>query len=115
MVWFHGGGFFWGNGNPSFLGPNFLPSKDVILVSMNYRLGILGFLTTGDSSSPGNYGLKDQVLGLKWIQRNIRNFGGDPNRVTIFGESSGAASVLFLALSDTTHGNQIIFLRKILF
>ncbi|XP_043476973.1 esterase FE4-like [Leptopilina heterotoma] len=104
MVWFHGGGFFWGNGNPSFLGPNFLPSRNVVLVSLNYRLGIFGFLTTGNSASPGNFGLKDQVMALKWIQENIKKFGGDPNRVTIFGESSGGASVQFLALSDQTHG-----------
>ena len=104
MVWIHQGGFFFGHGGPSFLGPNFLLSKDIVLVTMNYRLGILGFLTTGDSVAPGNFGLKDQVLALKWVQQNIKSFGGNPNKVTIFGESAGGASVAFHALSEASNG-----------
>jgi carboxylesterase type B len=64
-----------------------LLQKDVIVVSFNYRLGIIGFLSLDDESLniPGNAGLKDQVFALKWVQRNIKNFGGDPDNVTIFG------------------------------
>lgn len=66
----------------------------------------IGFLSLEDQSLgvPGNAGLKDQALALKWVQKNIQNFGGDPNNVTIFGESAGAASVHYLTLSPTTKG-----------
>ncbi|XP_043470033.1 venom carboxylesterase-6-like isoform X1 [Leptopilina heterotoma] len=102
MVWIHGGGFFSGTG--SLFGANNFLDKDIILVTFNYRLGILGFFTTGDLSAPGNFGLKDQVLALKWVKRNIKAFGGDPNRVTIFGESAGGASVSLHALSEASNG-----------
>lgn len=70
-------------------GPDYLIEKDVVLVSFNYRLGAIGFLSLDDQTLqiPGNVGLKDQVFALKWIQRNIHNFGGDRTRCTIFGES----------------------------
>ena len=105
IVWIHGGGFRTGSNNFTVYGPNYLLDKDVILVSMNYRLGILGFFTTGDSIVPGNMGMKDQVLALKWVQKNIQFFGGDPNRVTIFGQSSAGGCVNLHALSDATNGN----------
>lgn len=63
-----------------------------------------GFLSTEDLVSPGNYGLKDQNLVLRWIQKNIKNFGGDKNRVTIFGQSAGAASVLYQVASPQSKG-----------
>ncbi|CAH1975193.1 unnamed protein product [Acanthoscelides obtectus] len=70
----------------------------------NYRLGIFGFLSTEDLVAPGNNGLKDQVLALKWVQNNIHNFGGNPNAVTIFGQSAGAASVSYLMQSPSAKG-----------
>ena len=105
MVWIHGGAFMSQSSNSTFFNPGFLLDKNIILVTMNYRLGILGFLSTGDETAPGNFGMKDQVLALKWVQKNIRYFGGDPNQVTLFGESAGAASVSFHAFSDASTGN----------
>lgn len=105
MVFIHGGGFHVGSGDYSVYGPNYLLDKDVILVTINYRLGALGFLSTGDAVVPGNFGLKDQVVALKWVQKNIKFFGGNHNRVTIFGGSAGGSSVNFHALSDASNGN----------
>uniref|UniRef100_V5G2A7 Carboxylic ester hydrolase n=1 Tax=Anoplophora glabripennis TaxID=217634 RepID=V5G2A7_ANOGL len=106
MVWVHGGGFLYGSNKSEYFGPDYLLTEDIILVSINYRLGIFGFLSLEDESLgvPGNTGLKDQVLALKWIQQNIHSFGGDPHNVTIFGESAGAASVHYLTLSPLTKG-----------
>lgn len=80
MVYIHGGGFISGAGITRGYSPGYLLDKDVILVAFNYRLGILGFLSTEDENCPGNFGLKDQLLALKWIHANIRRFGGDPQR-----------------------------------
>ncbi|CAL8102386.1 unnamed protein product [Orchesella dallaii] len=102
MVWIHGGGFFFGAG--SIFGPAYLLNHDIILVTINYRLGPFGFLSTGDDASPGNQGLKDQVLALKWVQENIHAFGGDPNSVTIFGESAGAVSIQHHIVSPVSKG-----------
>lgn len=88
-------------------GPDYLMQKDVILVTVNYRLGPVGFLSLQDPELgiPGNAGLKDQTFALKWVQRNIERFGGDPKNVTVFGESvsSVAASSMF-SLSIFTSG-----------
>ncbi|KAK3920647.1 Esterase FE4, partial [Frankliniella fusca] len=97
MVYVHGGGFLTGSG--WMYGPEFLLDRDVVLVSFNYRLGALGFLSTGDDVIPGNFGMKDQVQLLRWVRDNIAAFGGDPDQVTIFGESAGGASVHALTLS----------------
>lgn len=104
MVWIHGGGFHVGSSGFNMYGPNYFMDKNIVFVSMNYRLGILGFLSTADDTASGNFGLKDQNLALKWIQKNIHIFGGDSSRVTIFGESAGGASVSFHALSDKSDG-----------
>ncbi|XP_017084125.1 juvenile hormone esterase isoform X1 [Drosophila eugracilis] len=103
MVWLHGGGFSFGSGNSFLYGPDYLVAEDIVLVTLNYRLGPLGFLTAGPDA-PGNQGLKDQVLALKWVRDNIAAFGGDPNQVTVFGESAGASSVQLLLLSPQAKG-----------
>ncbi|KAK5647705.1 hypothetical protein RI129_002597 [Pyrocoelia pectoralis] len=106
MVWIHGGGFVAGSGSSDLYGPNFLISESVIIVTINYRLGILGFLSFDDPNLEvtGNAGLKDQVMALRWVQSNISKFGGDPNNVTLFGESAGAASIHYLILSPMAKG-----------
>ncbi|PNF42094.1 hypothetical protein B7P43_G10291 [Cryptotermes secundus] len=104
MVWIHGGGFTMGDGNFWIYGPDYLVAEGVVLVTLNYRLGPLGFLSTGDSVLPGNNGLKDQVMALRWIQQNIAQFGGDPGNVTIFGGSSGGSCVHFHMLSPMSEG-----------
>ncbi|XP_012533535.1 esterase FE4 [Monomorium pharaonis] len=110
MVWFHGGNFNHGLGDDTFYGPDFLIEQDVVLVTLNYRLGAIGFLNTGDENAPGNAGLKDQVMALKWVKDNIHYFGGCPNRVTIFGEDAGASSVQFHMMSPMSDGlfNKVI-------
>ncbi|KAF2888376.1 hypothetical protein ILUMI_17796 [Ignelater luminosus] len=102
MVFIHYGGFFAGTGNSDYLGPEYFMDKNVILVTFNYRLGVFGFLSTNDDASPGNYGLKDQVAALKWVQENIQSFGGNNKRVIIFGQSAGAGSVHYHMLSSRT-------------
>jgi len=102
MVFIHGGGFIIG---ASFLhGPEKFMREDIVLVTINYRLGVFGFLSTGDTVMPGNFGMLDQITALKWIKQNIRHFGGDPEKVTIFGESAGGASVHLLLLSPLAEG-----------
>ncbi|XP_060528004.1 juvenile hormone esterase-like isoform X2 [Cylas formicarius] len=102
MVWIYGGAFREGNSNT--YGPEYILNGDVIVVTFNYRLGIFGFLSTDDMESPGNYGLKDQLVALKWVKDNINKFGGDPSRITVFGESAGAASIGYLLLSEKSSG-----------
>ncbi|CAP36311.2 Protein CBG18991 [Caenorhabditis briggsae] len=101
MVFIHGGGFELCASRDycdySLTGT--LPLKDVLVVTINYRLGALGFFSTGDETCPGNFGLWDQTLALKWVQKHIASFGGDPNNVTIFGQSAGGVSVDLLSLS----------------
>ncbi|XP_041457618.1 cholinesterase 1-like [Lytechinus variegatus] len=106
VVWFHGGGYSTGAGSATLYEP--LPmialAPDIVFVTVNYRLGVYGFLTTGDSVSPGNYGMFDQVMALEWVQDNIVAFGGDPSRVTIMGESAGASSVGLHLMSPISVG-----------
>nr|WNK22294.1 carboxylesterase 20 [Athetis lepigone] len=111
MVFIHGGGFRDGSGSPFIYGPKYLVKHGVILVTFNYRLEVLGFLCLGIKEAPGNIGLKDQVLALKWVQQNIRAFGGDPDNVTIFGESAGGASVSYHLVSPMSKG---LFKRAIM-
>ncbi|XP_013408837.1 liver carboxylesterase 1-like [Lingula anatina] len=103
MVWIYGGAYTTG-GTSLYIFNEFAAQNDVIVVSVNYRVGPFGFLTTGNADAPGNAGLWDQIEGLKWVQDNIRNFGGDPNNVTIFGESAGGGSVSQLAMTVASRG-----------
>ncbi|KFB36098.1 AGAP002863-PA-like protein [Anopheles sinensis] len=104
MVWIHGGSFNSGSGNVGLYDSKFFMPEDVVIVTVNYRLGVLGFFSTGDRSASGNWGIKDCVEALRWVQRNIVAFGGDPNNVTIFGQSAGGAMVHYLTLSPLTTG-----------
>ncbi|KAL6037340.1 hypothetical protein STEG23_031574, partial [Scotinomys teguina] len=98
MVWIHGGGLMIG-GASTYDGLALSAHENVVVVMIQYRLGIWGLLSTGDEHSPGNWGHLDQVAALRWVRDNIVNFGGNPGSVTIFGESAGGASVSLLVLS----------------
>ncbi|XP_041864786.1 neuroligin-2b isoform X2 [Melanotaenia boesemani] len=103
MLFIHGGSYMEGSGN-MFDGSVLAAYGNVIVVTMNYRLGVLGFLSTGDQSAKGNYGLLDQIQALRWLNENIGHFGGDPERITIFGSGAGAACVNLLILSHHSEG-----------
>jgi para-nitrobenzyl esterase len=110
MVWIHGGGLMNGSGSvPQYAGDR-LAARGVVVVTINYRLGALGFLAHPELNreswhgGSGNYGLLDQIAALKWIKRNISAFGGDPDRVTIFGQSSGSFSASMLVASPLAKG-----------
>src|SRR5450759_4434265 len=117
MVWIHGGGFFAGFGGEERHNGARLAKKGAVVVTLNYRLGPFGFLAHPSlaAESPhhaaGNSGLLDQIAALQWVQRNIARFGGDPSRVTIFGESAGGMSVGSLIASPLAKG---LFQRAIL-
>lgn len=104
MVFIHGGAFLEGTGTAFLYGPDFFVEHGVIFVGINYRLNIEGFLCLGIKEAPGNAGLKDQVAALQWIKENISAFGGDPDNVTLFGESAGAVSISYLILSPAAKG-----------
>ncbi|CAG0921134.1 unnamed protein product [Notodromas monacha] len=104
MVYIHGGGYVAGSSTTDLFSPGHLVSRNVIMVSLNYRLSSLGFLSTEDHSAPGNYGILDQIEALNWVQKNIHAFGGDPKQVTIFGISAGGSSVHNLILSPLAKG-----------
>ena len=99
LVWIHGGAFIGGSGD-SYKGFEFAERGDMVVVSINYRLGVLGFVNFGDVVAghdiPSNLGLRDQIAALQWVQDNIAKFGGDPARVTIAGESAGSMSISLL-------------------
>src|SRR5580704_13443021 len=110
MVWIHGGAFTRGSGStPVYNGENFA-KKGVVLVTVNYRLGIFGFFAhpeltqESEHHSSGDYGILDEIAALQWVQKNIAAFGGDPKRVTIFGESAGSWAVNVLVASPLTKG-----------
>uniref|UniRef100_A0A8C3DM97 Carboxylic ester hydrolase n=1 Tax=Corvus moneduloides TaxID=1196302 RepID=A0A8C3DM97_CORMO len=103
LVWIHGGGLVFGAAS-SYDGSALAAFDNVVVVTIQYRLGIAGYLSTGDEHARGNWGYLDQVAALQWIQENIIHFGGDPGSVTIFGESAGGISVSALVLSPLAKG-----------
>uniref|UniRef100_A0A672IRR6 Carboxylesterase type B domain-containing protein n=1 Tax=Salarias fasciatus TaxID=181472 RepID=A0A672IRR6_SALFA len=110
MVYIHGGSYMEGTGN--MIDGSILASYgNVIVITINYRLGVLGFLSTGDQAAKGNYGLLDQIQALRWIKENIQAFKGDPKRVTIFGSGAGASCVSLLTLS---HYSEDLFQKAII-
>lgn len=105
IVFIHGGAYYVGSANPEIVGPEyFMDSCEVVMVMITYRLGAMGFLSTGDSEAPGNFGLKDQVIALHWVQDNIEYFNGNKSSVTIMGVSAGAASVNMHMYSPLSQG-----------
>ncbi|MCR5455789.1 MAG: carboxylesterase family protein [Bacteroidales bacterium] len=119
MVWIHGGSYGWGGtSDPIYDGHRFVKDHpEVVLVTINYRLGLMGFIDLtqmegGESyTSSGCLGLLDQIEALKWVQRNIHHFGGDPSNVTVFGESAGGGSISFLTIMPQAQG---LFKRAII-
>jgi para-nitrobenzyl esterase len=115
-VWIYGGGFSGGTGSSAEFDGEALAKKGIVVVTFNYRLGALGFLATpelskeGGHNASGNFGLLDDLALLQWVHKNITAFGGDPNRVTLGGQSAGAGSVGFLAMSPLAKG---LFIRAI--
>lgn len=110
MVWIHGGSNLNGSGSSNWYDGAALARRGVVVVSVNYRLGVFGFLAhpalaaESPNGSAGNYGLMDQLEALRWVKRNIRSFGGDPSRVTVFGESAGSIDVMHLMASPQATG-----------
>ncbi|KAH8337196.1 hypothetical protein KR059_002667, partial [Drosophila kikkawai] len=106
LVWIYGGGFQIGAAGRDTYSPDYFMKQDVVLVTFNYRVGALGFLSISDQDLdvPGNAGLKDQVMALRWVSQNIAQFNGDPQNVTLMGESAGAASVHAMMTTDQTRG-----------
>ena len=116
MVWIHGGAFVEGAGSSIWWNGERLARRGVVVVTLNYRLGVFGFFSHPELSAEsghgasGNYGLLDQIAALRWVQRYIAGFGGDAGRVTVFGQSAGGASVCYLASSPLANG---LFVRAI--
>jgi carboxylesterase type B len=106
MFHIHGGAFTSGSANDgTFDGGNLVSRGDVVVVDINYRLSTLGFLALEDGVTNGNFGIGDMTVALAWVQKHIAAFGGDPKRVTIFGQSAGAAAVRALLASPEAIGN----------
>ncbi len=110
LVWYHGGGNTAGHGGAQIFDGSALAQKGAVVVTVNYRLGVFGFLAhpaltaESDHASSGNYALLDQIASLEWVQQNIAAFGGDPDRVTIFGQSAGSTDVCLLMASPLSRG-----------
>lgn len=112
MVWIHGGGFSSGSGSVPIYDGRHLAEKGILVVTINYRVGLFGFLAHPDLTAegkaagtpPANFGIQDQIAALAWIRRNIASFGGDPDRVTIAGQSAGSMAVHILTVSPMARG-----------
>ncbi|MFJ8666304.1 carboxylesterase/lipase family protein [Streptomyces sp. NPDC093600] len=113
MVWIHGGGFISGSGSlPNYSGETFARNGDLVVVTINYRLGPLGYLYFGENGADGNFWLTDQLAALRWVKDNITAFGGDPDNITVAGQSGGAFSTA--ALAGTRTKGRPLFQRAIL-
>ncbi|KAM7362757.1 juvenile hormone esterase-like [Cochliomyia hominivorax] len=104
IVYISHGGFYFGGTNKQYIGPEYLMDRDIVLVVINYRLGSLGFLATDTPEAPGNMGLKDQVMALRWIQEHIEKFGGDSKSVTLLGYNAGSFSIGLHMMSPMSKG-----------
>lgn len=105
IVFIHPGGFYENAGRSDIFGPQYLIERDdIVLVTINYRLSLLGFLSTGTQEAPGNNGLKDQVIALRWVRDHIRSFGGNPQSVSLMGYSAGAMSITLHMVSPMSKG-----------
>jgi len=102
LVWIHGGNF--ARGSAAEYAPDYLLDEEIVLVTIQYRLGMFGFLSTEDSALPGNYGMMDQLAALQWVKQNIDAFSGDAGRITIMGQQAGGASVHYHLLSPLARG-----------
>ncbi|KAK3919715.1 Venom carboxylesterase-6 [Frankliniella fusca] len=103
-LFIHGGTFMFGSGSRATYGPDFFMLKNMIVVTINYRLNAFGFLNLDNDVVPGNAGIKDQIAALKWVHDNIAKFGGDPDLITIGGQSAGAVSAHWLTLLPSSRG-----------
>ena len=113
MFWIHGGAFISGSANdPTFDGGNIVSRGDVVMVAINYRLSTLGFLALDDGVTKGNFGFADQINALNWVQNNIQDFGGDPDWITIFGQSAGATFVRAMLASPKAAGKFVELFHK---
>jgi para-nitrobenzyl esterase len=110
LVWIHGGGYVQGSGSGRFYDGTALAREGIVVVTLNYRLGPLGFFAHPRLPGPSNFGLLDQIAALRWVRSNIGAFGGDPGQVTVAGESAGGGSVLNLVVSPAANG---LFARAI--
>ena len=109
MVWIFGGGFVCGSGNePTYTKSNFMLAHDIILVTINYRLNLFGFMNFAEIDKnfedSGYLGIKDQIAAVQWVKENIAEFGGNPDNITVFGESAGSISTFFLTIAPTAKG-----------
>lgn len=111
FAWIHSGGLSGGSSISIAAGGEYLLDRDVVLVAINYRLASLGFMSTGTKDAPGNNGFKDQAIALRWIRDHVAKFGGDPNSVTLMGQSAGSRSVMLHLVSPMSQG---LFHRAIL-
>ncbi|XP_055697376.1 cholinesterase 1-like [Phlebotomus papatasi] len=112
LVYIHGGSYCSYSSDPGYFGPEyFMDNSEVILVTLNYRLGLIGFLCSGDEAVKGNFGLKDQQMALKWVAKNIEYFGGDASSITLAGQSVGASSINLHMMNPVS---QALFHRAIL-
>lgn len=104
IAYLHPGGFYAVSAISAYAGPQNFMDRDIVLVTVNYRLASLGFLATGTADAPGNMGLKDQVIAFRWIQSHIEKFGGDPKSVTLWGYSAGSFSIGLHMMSPMSKG-----------